>query len=77
MATRRAPQIPGEAPHAEEHTVDTEERPPLMVDSDDIKQVGEVKLRAADVDPTKIRRAVLTADGWVCPDKLPEPKARE
>jgi hypothetical protein len=28
-------------------------------------------LRAADVDPTKIKRAVLTVDGWVCPAVSP------
>jgi len=30
-----------------------------------------VGLRAADVDPNKIRRAVLTVDGWVCPAVAP------
>lgn len=35
------------------------------------------KLRAKDVDPYKIRRAVLTVDGWVCPAKLEAPKAKE
>lgn len=30
-------------------------------------------MRAADVDPSKIKRAVLTADGWVCPSALPAP----
>lgn len=34
-------------------------------------------LRAADVDPSKLKRAVLTADGWVCPEKSPAPVARE
>ena len=29
-------------------------------------------LRAVDVDPTKIRRAVLTLDGWVCPVEAPQ-----
>ena len=28
-------------------------------------------LRAVDVDPTKIKRAVLTKDGWVCPSASP------
>lgn len=28
-------------------------------------------LRAVDVDPTKIKRAVLTLDGWVCPVETP------
>lgn len=31
----------------------------------------EAGLRAADVDPTKIKRAVLTLDGWVCPEVSP------
>lgn len=34
-------------------------------------------LRAADVDPSKLRRAVLTADGWVCPERAPAPPTRE
>lgn len=29
-------------------------------------------LRAVDVDPTKIKRAVLTLDGWVCPVEAPQ-----
>ncbi len=29
------------------------------------------ELRAVDVDPTKIKRAVLTKDGWVCPAESP------
>lgn len=28
-------------------------------------------LRAIDVDPSKIKRAVLTRDGWVCPVESP------
>ena len=28
-------------------------------------------LRAVDVDPSKIKRAVLTLDGWVCPEVAP------
>jgi len=28
-------------------------------------------LRAVDVDPAKIKRAVLTVDGWVCPAVSP------
>jgi hypothetical protein len=28
-------------------------------------------LRAVDVDPHKIKRAVLTLDGWVCPAIAP------
>lgn len=34
-------------------------------------------LRAKDVDPSKLKRAVLTADGWVCPEKSPAPVAKE
>lgn len=33
-------------------------------------------LRAVDVDPTKIKRAVLTLDGWVCPVEAPQYGAR-
>lgn len=35
------------------------------------------QLRAKDVDPTKIKRAVLTLDGWVCPATSPAPPARQ
>lgn len=31
----------------------------------------EPGLRASDVDPAKIKRAVLTLDGWVCPSVAP------
>lgn len=34
-------------------------------------------LRAHEVDPSRIKRAVLTADGWVCPAKSPAPPAKE
>jgi hypothetical protein len=34
-------------------------------------------LRAADVDATRLRRAVLTLDGWVCPANSPAPPAKE
>lgn len=33
-------------------------------------------VRAVDVDPTKIKRAVLTLDGWVCPVEAPQYGAR-
>lgn len=35
------------------------------------------QLRAADVNPATLRRAVLTADGWVCPATSPAPAAKE
>ncbi len=34
-------------------------------------------LRAKDVDATRLKRAVLTQDGWVCPATIPAPKGRE
>jgi hypothetical protein len=34
-------------------------------------------LRAKDVDATRLRRSVLTLDGWVCPATSPAPKAKE
>lgn len=34
-------------------------------------------LRAKDVDATRLKRAVLTLDGWVCPATSPAPKAKE
>ena len=32
---------------------------------------------AADIDPTKLRRAVMTRQGWVCPAASPAPPVRE
>jgi hypothetical protein len=34
-------------------------------------------LRAKDVDATRLRRSVLTLDGWVCPATSPAPKGKE
>jgi hypothetical protein len=65
----RQPRIPGAeaAPEQPETQAPAEAAP-----EQDAKQ-----LRAADVDPTKIRRAVLTLDGWVCPATSPAPPAKE
>lgn len=63
----RKPQVPGGEPAAE-----AEESQP-----DAAPQAEPGILRAADVDPTKLKRAVLTADGWVCPETSPAPPARQ
>lgn len=34
-------------------------------------------LRAKDVDATRLKRAVHTQDGWVCPATSPAPKGKE
>lgn len=34
-------------------------------------------LRAQDVDATRLKRAVLTLDGWVCPATVQAPPAKE
>lgn len=59
----RQPRVPG----AEAEQAKPEPTPEVAANAGDA-------IRAADVDPSKIRRAVLTADGWVCPDRLPAPK---
>lgn len=64
MARTRAIQVPGEADEqpsaAATAPVEFPEAP---------KPVEG--LRAADVDPHHIKRAVLTVDGWVCPAVAP------
>lgn len=70
MATsRRAPQVPGES-LAEPEVVDAHDEPSEQPAAPGV-------LRAADVDPTSIRRAVLTADGWVCPAAAPAAPVKE
>lgn len=34
-------------------------------------------LRAKDVDATRLKRAVLTLDGWVCPATVPSPTVKQ
>jgi hypothetical protein len=58
MATKRAPQIPGEIP---------EDELDINPDAPDAEPVASGLPRAADIDPKTLSRAVLTADGWVCP----------
>lgn len=82
MATRRAPQVPGattptatDADTASEPAVADQAQAAEPAEAEPVAPAG---LRASDVDPTKIRRAVLTVDGWVCPAALPGgPVAKE
>jgi hypothetical protein len=46
-------------------------------DSDEDYREKARGLRAADVDATRLRRSVLTLDGWVCPATSPAPPAKE
>jgi hypothetical protein len=59
---KREVQTPGET------AADVE---PVVVAEDVVALI--TGLRAADVDPHKIKRAVLTVDGWVCPATVPTP----
>jgi hypothetical protein len=67
MATRQ-PRVPGaeQAPEAPEQAPQVE-----------APAAESGVLRAADVDASKLRRAVLTAEGWVCPVDAPNPKVKE
>lgn len=75
MSRTRAVQIPGaESPPAEGAAApqaDTAAGPataPVELPAGPVPVAG---LRAADVDPHRIKRAVLTLDGWVCPAVAP------
>ena len=50
---------------------------PLESDADAAYRETARGLRARDVDATRLKRAVLTLDGWVCPVKAPAPAAKE
>jgi len=65
MSRTRAVQVPG-APQAE--SAEGPATAPVEFAKGPEPVAG---LRAADVDPHKIRRAVLTVDGWVCPAVAP------
>jgi hypothetical protein len=62
MAAKMPPQIPGDSPADAEQPTDTTLEP---IQAEEPVQ-AELP-RAADIDPTKISRSVLTQDGWVCP----------
>lgn len=85
-------QVPGQAAQAEsEAPKSNPENPPAEAEAPNPQsipplgpQVAEMAasavssiLRAKDVDPSKLKRAVVTADGWVCPEKSPAPTAKE
>jgi hypothetical protein len=72
MSRSRAVQTPG-GPAPEEAT-----EPVQAAQATETQpEPADGTLRAADVDPTTIKRAVLTADGWVCPAASPAPPARQ
>jgi hypothetical protein len=55
-----------------------EPRPVEAETSDDESYREKARgLRAKDVDATRLRRSVLTLDGWVCPATSPAPKGKE
>jgi hypothetical protein len=59
----RKPQVPGGEP----------EQPQEAAAPEVAEEVSSLP-RPEDVDPKKIRRAVLTTAGWICPETLPTPK---
>jgi hypothetical protein len=70
----RQPRVPG-AEQPQEGAADHLGVPEQLMPEAPAAEPGV--LRAADVDPSKLRRAVLTADGWVCPVDAPNPKVKE
>ena len=59
MATRKAPQVPDDV---------LDDELPTDMTADDAPPAEPTNLPcAADIDPKTLSRAVLTADGWVCP----------
>jgi hypothetical protein len=75
---QRAPvQVPGELPEENIPGDTTDQAAAEPAAAAPEAETSPAGLRAADVDPTKIKRAVLTADGWVCPDTVPAPPARQ
>lgn len=67
MSRTRAVQVPGtDAPQADK--TDGPATAPVEFAKGPEPVEG---LRAADVDPHKIKRSVLTVDGWVCPAVAP------
>lgn len=53
------------------------EAAPVETTDDESYREAARGLRAKDVDPTRLRRAVLTLDGWVCPATSPAPAVKQ
>lgn len=69
---RRAPQVPGGEP------IEQSGAAPENVSALEVAQAAAESLpNEADIDPTKIRRPVLTKTGWVCPATSPAPPVKE
>lgn len=66
----RAVQTPGEAPADSQPTEVTQAAAPAPAEPSGLPD-------AADIDPAKLKRAVLTKQGWVCPTTSPAPPARQ
>lgn len=68
----RVIQTPGELPAAEVAQRDAEiAAADTAAMAEKLTSNKPEGLRAVDVDPRKIKRAVLTLDGWVCPETAP------
>lgn len=65
MATRKAPQVPGDVTQDDDAPTDMTLPEPTQQEAQAVAATGLP--RAADIDPKTLSRAVLTQDGWVCP----------
>lgn len=69
MPRPRTIQTPGEAP--------TEDADTAVIADPKPSAAEQALPDQSEVDPTRIRRAVLTKQGWVCPAESPKPPSRE
>lgn len=69
MPRPRTIQTPGEAP--------TEDADTTVIDAPTPSAAEQALPDQSEIDPRKIRRAVLTRQGWVCPAEAPAPRTRE
>ena len=69
MPRPRTIQTPGEAPTDDADTTVADEPTP--------SEAEQALPDQSEVDPRRIRRAVLTKQGWVCPSEAPKPPTRE
>lgn len=85
----RAVQTPGAAAPAEAESeelqaAEVQPEPAAADPAPEVESDGDIDyreqargLRAKDVDATRLKRSVLTLDGWVCPAKAPAAPGRE
>jgi hypothetical protein len=84
---RNPPQLPGGQPEPQPTAAPTaaeqasrlpDPAPDAPEGEDDVAyRIRASTLQPEEVDATRLRRAVLTAKGWVCPATSPAAKAKE